>query len=45
MTKADLYRRYADMIEMCEGTNISPFMCVLKYHQKPMDSGSPQPVL
>ena len=28
MTRADLYRRYADVIEMCEGKNVEPWSCV-----------------
>ena len=27
-TKADLYRKYADMIDMCEGTKVEPVECV-----------------
>jgi len=29
MKKSDLYREYARVIDMCEGTNIKPIMCVL----------------
>ena len=28
MTRSDLLRRYADMVEMCEGTNVDPDNCV-----------------
>ena len=28
MIRADLYRRYADMIDMCNGTKLEPYQCV-----------------
>jgi hypothetical protein len=28
MRKSDLYRKWADMLDLCEGTDVSPLICV-----------------